>query len=138
MNDLHSIIKVNIYLVGLFCSDLISTITPWGGIHLLISTHYLESITPEYSSLLFQNYVVLGHTADQTHFTNDKHQQGSWAMDIIDTDRLQMAFEAGYKRILLTKLHPIECTPKNNLLIGQFSWKTRKSISEKKLIVKRT
>jgi len=69
----------------------------------------------------FENYVVLGHTADQTHFTNDKHQQGTWAMDIIDTDRLQMAFEAGYKRILLTKLHPIECTPKNNLLIGQFS-----------------
>jgi len=67
-----------------------------------------------------ENYVVLGHTADQTHFTNDKHLQGAWAMDVIDTDRLHMALEAGYAEVKLTKLEPQDCTPKNNLLIGRF------------------
>ena len=70
-----------------------------------------------------QTYVVIGHTADQTHFTEGqtgKAMQGSWAMDVIDTDRLQMASEAGYTQVTLTKLHPPECTPKNNLLIGRF------------------
>jgi len=71
----------------------------------------------------FETYVVIGHTADQTHFTEGqtgKAMQGSWAMDVIDTDRLQMASEAGYTQVTLTKLHPPECTPKNNLLIGRF------------------
>jgi len=84
----------------------------------------------------FQNYVVIGHTADQTHFTRTDGsgkvdgeeevghallEQGTKAMDIIDTDRIQLALERGYKQVVLTKLNPPTCTPKNNLIIGKFA-----------------
>lgn len=67
-----------------------------------------------------QDYLVLGHTADQTHGTNDKDAQGRRAMNIIDTDRLLMARETGlYAKVTLKRLFPATCTPKNNLIIGQ-------------------
>jgi len=68
----------------------------------------------------FKDYLVLGHTADQTHGTNDKDAQGRRAMNIIDTDRLVMARETGlYAKVSLKRLFPASCTPKNNLIIGQ-------------------
>ena len=63
---------------------------------------------------------MLGHTADQTHGTNDKEAQGRRAMNTIDTDRALHARETGlYAKVQLKKLHPPSCTPKNNLIIGQ-------------------
>ena len=64
--------------------------------------------------------MVIGHTADQTHVTNDKHDQGEMAMDIIDTDRVHLALENGYSDVRLTKLDPKTCTPKNNLIIARY------------------
>ena len=95
-------------------------------VSLFNEVEHVQNFKPKSSIQVFfslQTYVVIGHTADQTHFTEGqtgKAMQGSWAMDVIDTDRLQMASEAGYTQVTLTKLHPPECTPKNNLLIGRF------------------
>jgi len=67
----------------------------------------------------FKDYLVLGHTADQTHGTNQKETQGRQAMNIIDTDRAKMAMETGiYSRVELRRLQPMTCSPKNNLIIG--------------------
>ena len=68
----------------------------------------------------FSDYIVIGHTADQTHVTNDKHDQGEIAMNIVDTDRVHLAMENGYKDVKLTKLEPSTCTPKNNVIIAKF------------------
>lgn len=68
----------------------------------------------------FSDYIVMGHTADQTHFTNDKHDQGEKAMNIIDTDRVHLAMEKGYRDVTLTKIEPITCTPKNNIIIARY------------------
>ena len=66
-----------------------------------------------------QDYLVLGHTADQTHGTNEKDAQGRLAMNIIDTDRTLMALETGiYSSVNLWRLQPPTCSPKNNLIIG--------------------
>lgn len=65
-----------------------------------------------------RQYLVLGHAADQTHdAAHAKTNQGLACMNVIDGDRCLRARQAGY-RVLLSKLHPPTCTPKNNLLIG--------------------
>uniref|UniRef100_A0A6M2DE72 Putative glutathione s-transferase c-terminal domain-containing-containing protein n=1 Tax=Xenopsylla cheopis TaxID=163159 RepID=A0A6M2DE72_XENCH len=71
--------------------------------------------------LQLQEYLVLGHGADQTHDINNiKTAQGEICMNFIDTDRLLYAKEHGYD-VVLQKLDPPTCTPKNNLLVGVFS-----------------
>lgn len=70
------------------------------------------------SALTLRDYLVLGHSADQTHDEhNAKTDQGKICMGIIDTDRCLQAKEAGYT-VTLAKLIPESCTPKNNLLVG--------------------
>lgn len=71
------------------------------------------------AEISFKDYLVIGHTADQTHVTNEKDHQGQLAMDIIDTDRVTFATEHGYD-IRLTKLKPVSCTPKNNLIVARY------------------
>jgi len=39
-------------------------------------------------------------------------------MNLVDTDRASLAKEKGYN-VTLCSLLPLNCTPKNNLLIGQ-------------------
>ncbi|XP_037959897.1 glutathione S-transferase C-terminal domain-containing protein homolog [Teleopsis dalmanni] len=69
------------------------------------------------------SYLYIAHTADQSHElgrTNCKPEitrQGQHCMDIIDTDRKLQAEEIGY-RVVLTRLKPEQCTPKNHLLVG--------------------
>ena len=60
---------------------------------------------------------MIGHTADQTHVDGPKVEQGLRAMDIVDSDRARQAEERGYN-VILNKLKPKSCTPKNNILIG--------------------
>ena len=43
---------------------------------------------------------------------------GRQCMNLVDSDRAQVAREAGYT-VTLTSLQPLSCSPKNNLLIGQ-------------------
>lgn len=70
------------------------------------------------SAMTLHEYLVLGHSADQTHDEhNAKTDQGKICMGIIDTDRCLQAKEAGYS-VTLAKLIPESCTPKNNLLVG--------------------
>lgn len=65
-----------------------------------------------------KNYLVIGHSADQTHDEkNIKTKQGYVCMSIIDTDRKLQAEECGYE-VHLAKLIPSTCTPKNHLLVG--------------------
>jgi hypothetical protein len=65
-----------------------------------------------------RDYLVIGHSADQTHDElNHKTNQGKKCMAIIDTDRCLQAEESGYK-VHMSKLVPETCTPKNNLLVG--------------------
>lgn len=70
--------------------------------------------------LHFQDYLILGHTADQTHVTNEKHGQGLFCMDFIDSDRVHLTKEAGYSKVTLSKMKPENCSPKNNLIIAAF------------------
>ena len=60
---------------------------------------------------------MLAHCADQTHAGDIKSEQGYRAMDIVDTDRCEAVREEGYE-VTLSKLHPQDCTPKNNLIVG--------------------
>lgn len=70
------------------------------------------------SPMTLREYLVLGHSADQTHDENNvKTDQGKKCMGIIDKDRCLQASEAGYF-VSLAKLIPESCTPKNNLLVG--------------------
>ncbi|XP_042859483.1 glutathione S-transferase C-terminal domain-containing protein homolog [Penaeus japonicus] len=69
-------------------------------------------------TLSLNDYLILGHAADQTHDeTNPKTKQGQKCMQLIDTDRLALAQSYGYlTRLVLMK--PKTCSPKNHLLIG--------------------
>ena len=90
----------------------------------LQQNHILTYPRSEYfkkEKIEFSDYIVIGHTADQTHVTNDKHDQGEMAMNIIDSDRVYLAVENGYTTVSLTKLKPTSCTPKNNIIIAKFS-----------------
>ncbi|NP_001193394.1 glutathione S-transferase C-terminal domain-containing protein [Nasonia vitripennis] len=69
-----------------------------------------------------RSYLVLGHSADQTHdVENVKTKQGYECMMVIDTDRKMQAEENGYQ-VYLNKLTPETCSPKNHLLVG---WPSR-------------
>jgi hypothetical protein len=59
-----------------------------------------------------QDHHLMSHCADR--------QSPDW-MDWIDADRLEWAQENGY-HIFLGKLTPLECTPKNNMLVAS-KWK---------------
>lgn len=70
------------------------------------------------SSMTLREYLVIGHSADQTHDENNvKTDQGKKCMGIIDMDRCLQAKEASYE-VYMAKLIPESCTPKNNLLVG--------------------
>eukprot|EP00095_Tigriopus_kingsejongensis_P011110 snap_masked-scaffold268_size230776-processed-gene-1.1 protein:Tk11110 transcript:snap_masked-scaffold268_size230776-processed-gene-1.1-mRNA-1 annotation:"glutathione s-transferase c-terminal domain-containing protein" len=68
----------------------------------------------------FKDYLIVGHTADQTHPNHSKTAQGLRAMDMVDSDRVWEAIEKGYQ-VKLSTLNPPSCTPKNNLLVGTWN-----------------
>ncbi|XP_063704519.1 glutathione S-transferase C-terminal domain-containing protein homolog [Culicoides brevitarsis] len=73
--------------------------------------------------ITYDDIITIAHCADQGHEPlpgmeeNDLDEQGSICTDIIDTDRKLKAEELGYK-VILKRLHPESCTPKNRLLVG--------------------
>ncbi|XP_050538931.1 glutathione S-transferase C-terminal domain-containing protein isoform X2 [Daktulosphaira vitifoliae] len=71
------------------------------------------------TNLTFEDYLVLCHCADQTHFDPkcSKTLQGFSCMAAVDEDRATRAIESGYN-VTLSKLIPPTCTPKNNILVG--------------------
>ncbi|XP_044734881.1 glutathione S-transferase C-terminal domain-containing protein homolog [Chrysoperla carnea] len=90
----------------------------YGGVHDCHHLTYPRSRIFRESGLTLKDYLVLGHSADQTH--GDEHvksKQGNLCMNIIDTDRMFQAKEFKYA-VCLGKLEPNTCTPKNNLVVG--------------------
>ncbi|XP_045774798.1 glutathione S-transferase C-terminal domain-containing protein homolog [Maniola jurtina] len=70
-----------------------------------------------FKNLSIDQYLCIGHTADQTHQEHPLSVRGARCMAIIDSDRARLAQKFGYK-VTLSRLKPLSCTPKNNLLIG--------------------
>lgn len=71
----------------------------------------------KFSPVSIDKYLCIGHAADQTHEDHPLTVRGARCMVIIDSDRAHLAEEFGYT-VTLSKLKPLTCTPKNNLLIG--------------------
>lgn len=71
----------------------------------------------KFGSVTVDQYLCIGHAADQTHEEHPLAVRGARCMVVIDSDRGRYAEELHYK-VKLTKLKPLTCTPKNNLLIG--------------------
>ncbi|XP_011180260.1 glutathione S-transferase C-terminal domain-containing protein homolog [Zeugodacus cucurbitae] len=77
-------------------------------------------------TLTERDYLYIAHTADQAHEMGtlncrpETTLQGQLCMDIIDTDRKLQAEEDGYD-VILTRLKPEQCTPKNRLLVGRIT-----------------
>ncbi|KAK7083109.1 hypothetical protein SK128_009232 [Halocaridina rubra] len=64
------------------------------------------------------DYLIIGHTSDQTHDENNpKTEQGQLCMRLIDNDRLLLARSLGYATKMVL-MEPRTCSPKNHLLIG--------------------
>ncbi|KAK9874026.1 hypothetical protein WA026_002380 [Henosepilachna vigintioctopunctata] len=91
----------------------------YGGIKKCHLVDYPRSqIFSKLSNFSYFDYLCLAHAADQTHdVLNVKTQQGFLCMDAIDTDRKLYAEYYGYN-VILGKLHPANCTNKNNLIVG--------------------
>ncbi|KAG8230477.1 hypothetical protein J437_LFUL013518 [Ladona fulva] len=90
----------------------------YGGVQSNHAVSYPRSRYFQNSDITMRDYLILGHSADQTHDErNKKTDQGKLCMGIIDTDRCIQAREHGYE-VYLSKLIPETCTPKNNLLVG--------------------
>lgn len=70
-----------------------------------------------FSGVSVDQYLCIGHAADQTHEEHPLTVRGAKCMAVIDSDRGRLAEEYGY-RVTLSRLKPLTCTPKNNLLIG--------------------
>ncbi|EDW29291.1 GL18497 [Drosophila persimilis] len=88
--------------------------------------HISYPLSQRFQRVLSTNdYLYIAHTADQAHemgTTNCKPEttlQGLQCMSIVDTDRKLQSEEAGYQ-VILTRLKPEQCTPKNHLLVGRF------------------
>jgi len=59
-----------------------------------------------------QDYLILGHTADQTG-----SEQGARAMRLVDADRALHAAEHGYD-VRIATMVPRTCSPKNAIIVG--------------------
>ncbi|KAJ2945505.1 hypothetical protein O0L34_g318 [Tuta absoluta] len=70
-----------------------------------------------FRNVTIDEYLCIGHTADQTHEEHPLKVRGDRCMAVIDSDRGRLAEEFGYK-VTLSRLKPLTCTPKNNLLVG--------------------
>ncbi|KAG6455082.1 glutathione S-transferase C-terminal domain-containing protein homolog [Manduca sexta] len=87
----------------------------YGSLHATDRLVYPRS--SKFNSITIEKYLCIGHAADQTHDDHPLTVRGDKCMAVIDSDRGRLAEEFGYK-VTLTRLKPLSCTPKNNLLIG--------------------
>lgn len=87
----------------------------YGSLHATDRLIYPRS--SKFKSMTIDQYLCIGHTADQTHKEHPLTVRGERCMAIIDSDRARLAEEYGYK-VTLSRLKPLSCTDKNNLLIG--------------------
>ncbi|CAG9788605.1 unnamed protein product [Diatraea saccharalis] len=71
----------------------------------------------KFKGVSINQYLCICHAADQTHDEHPLTQRGDLCMAVVDSDRARLAEEFGYT-VTLSRLKPLSCTPKNNLLIG--------------------
>jgi len=93
----------------------------------LNNTHFSTQITYPRSQLFRkvltdEDFFKMGRAAERTEwdFCSEKSIVAKRFMGLIDTDRLKYAEEKGYSTCLTT-LDPIECSPKNDLILGTCS-----------------
>uniref|UniRef100_A0A1B0AUQ7 Glutathione S-transferase C-terminal domain-containing protein homolog n=1 Tax=Glossina palpalis gambiensis TaxID=67801 RepID=A0A1B0AUQ7_9MUSC len=86
--------------------------------------HITYPLSKQFRQVLSEkDFMYVAHTADQAHELGTLNckpeitKQGQLCMDIVDTDRKLQAEDAGYE-VILTRLKPEDCTPKNRLLVG--------------------
>ncbi|XP_045451690.1 glutathione S-transferase C-terminal domain-containing protein homolog [Melitaea cinxia] len=87
----------------------------YGSLHATDRLTYPRS--SKFMSMTIDQYLCIGHTADQTHKEHPLTVRGERCMAIIDSDRARLAEEYGYK-VTISRLKPLSCTEKNNLLVG--------------------
>lgn len=87
----------------------------YGSLHATDNLVYPRS--SKFSTLSVDQYLCIGHAADQTHEDHPLTDRGMRCMAAIDSDRARLAQEFDYE-VTLSKLNFLSCTPKNNLLIG--------------------
>lgn len=87
----------------------------YGSLHETDRLSYPRS--EKFKSVTIDQYLCIGHAADQTHEDHPLTVRGAKCMAAIDSDRGRLAEEFGYK-VTLSRLKPLSCTPKNNLLLG--------------------
>ncbi|XP_059057629.1 glutathione S-transferase C-terminal domain-containing protein homolog [Achroia grisella] len=87
----------------------------YGSLHATDRLVYPRSY--KFSDVTIEQYLCIGHAADQTHKEHPLTVRGARCMAVIDSDRGRLAEEYGYT-VTLSRLKPLSCTPKNNLLIG--------------------
>ncbi|CAH2092742.1 unnamed protein product [Euphydryas editha] len=87
----------------------------YGSLHATDRLIYPRS--SKFRNMTIDQYLCIGHTADQTHKEHPLTVRGERCMAIIDSDRARFAEEYGYK-VTLSRLKPLSCTDKNNLLVG--------------------
>lgn len=90
----------------------------YGGIQQTHLLTYPRSRLYRDKDIAYTEFLTLGHAADQTEFNIALEQQGRRCMNLVDSDRAELAREAGYS-VTLCSLYPPTCSPKNNLLIGR-------------------
>lgn len=70
------------------------------------------------SRISYDDYILLCHYADRTEQNTTTCHQGVQCMALIDADRARWAEEHNYV-VLVTEMHPRDCSPKCNILIGK-------------------
>lgn len=90
----------------------------YGSIQNTHTMTYPRSLSFSQKNIQYQDYLVLGHAADQTQVGIKQAADGKACMLLIDRDRALLAQEHGYD-VTLCSLNPLSCSPKNDLLIGQ-------------------
>ncbi|KAJ0174757.1 hypothetical protein K1T71_009865 [Dendrolimus kikuchii] len=87
----------------------------YGSLH--ITDRFIYPRSERFKDITIDQYLCIGHAADQTHEDHPLTARGARCMAAIDSDRGRLAEQFGYK-VTLSRLKPLSCTPKNNLLIG--------------------
>jgi len=82
------------------------------------SVKYPRSHTFQSAGLEYEEYLALGHAADQTESVIGKSVQGRTSMCLVDSDRCALAQQYGYTTQLFV-MTPTTCSPKNHVLTGR-------------------
>jgi len=122
-------------------ADYVCTPCCYGAVRSIDSIHYPRSSAFRGAGCTEKDYIMMGHTADQTNKDPEKtrhtdaekipsetatkvssetlykSEEGNLFMDIVDSDRALLSMEKGYS-VRLDKIYPLTCSPKHNIIIA--------------------